>query len=118
MNSGKYSQTSQPYGFYFDRYGFIHSKCFVNDIPKNNNRTFNEDVNSHNNSSSNDNRVIGSNKEVVDLPSDKCAVWLRFIVLFWNPRVLKAAVKFGLAAMIMNKYERLGFAIMLLCFAF
>lgn len=44
--------------------------------------------------------------------------WLRFIVIFWSPRVLKAAVKFGLAAMIMNKYERIGFAIMMLCFAF
>lgn len=43
--------------------------------------------------------------------------WLRFITIFWNARVLKTAVKFGLAALIMNRYERIGFAILMLCIA-
>lgn len=44
------------------------------------------------------------------------ATWLRLIVMFWNARVMKAAFRFGLAAIIMNQYERLGFAVLLLCF--
>lgn len=47
----------------------------------------------------------------------QCAAWLRFIVIFWSPRVLKTALKFGTAAFIMNRYERLGFAVLMLCFA-
>lgn len=47
----------------------------------------------------------------------ECAVWLRFIIIFWSPRVLKTALKFGTAAFIMNRYERLGFAVLMLCFA-
>lgn len=47
----------------------------------------------------------------------ECAVWLKFITIFWNPRVLKTAVKFSLAALIMSKYERIGFAVLMLCIA-
>lgn len=45
------------------------------------------------------------------------STWLRLIIMFWNPRVMKAAVRFGVAALVMNQYERLGFAVFLLCFA-
>lgn len=45
------------------------------------------------------------------------STWLRIIVMFWNVKVMKAAFKFGVAALIMNQYERLGFAALLLCFA-
>jgi hypothetical protein len=44
-------------------------------------------------------------------------VWLTFIGIFFSPRVMTAALKFGLAACLMNRFERLGFIIMLLCFA-
>lgn len=46
-----------------------------------------------------------------------CSTWLRIIMMFWNTRVLKAALRFGVAAVVMNQYERLGFALLLLCFA-
>mgnify|MGYP005985456703 CR=1 FL=1 len=44
------------------------------------------------------------------------STWLRLIIMFWNARVMKAAFRFGVAAIIMNQYERLGFALLLLCF--
>lgn len=44
-------------------------------------------------------------------------VWLTFIGIFFSPRVMTAALKFGLAACLMNRFERLGFVIMLLCLA-
>lgn len=46
-----------------------------------------------------------------------CSTWLRLIMMFWNTRVMKAALRFGVAAIVMNQYERLGFAVLLLCFA-
>jgi hypothetical protein len=44
-------------------------------------------------------------------------VWLTFIGIFFSPRVMTAALKLGLAACLMNRFERLGFVIMLLCLA-
>ncbi|PSN34269.1 hypothetical protein C0J52_18769 [Blattella germanica] len=37
-------------------------------------------------------------------------VWLSFIGIFFSPRVMSAALKFGLAACLMNRFERLGLA--------
>lgn len=58
----------------------------------------------------------------VEVITEKVAVkasstWLRLIVMFWNARVMKAAFRFGVAAVVMNQYERVGFALLLLCFA-
>lgn len=90
-----FNNVATRYGFYFDRYGFLHTRCI-----------------------SKEELFVRSNQvNKKNVSSKNCAVWLRFIVLFWSPRVMRAALKFGLAAMIMNKYERLGFAIMILCFA-
>lgn len=50
-------------------------------------------------------------------PPKVCSTWLRLIMMFWNTRVMVTAVRFGVAAVIMNQYERLGFAVLLLCFA-
>ncbi|KAF5305369.1 hypothetical protein FQA39_LY09198 [Lamprigera yunnana] len=47
----------------------------------------------------------------------ECHVWLKFISIFWSTRILKAAIKFSLVALIMNRYERLGFALLMLCVA-
>lgn len=44
------------------------------------------------------------------------STWLRLIIMFWNARVLKTALRFGVAAVVMNQYDRIGFALMLLCF--
>jgi hypothetical protein len=49
-------------------------------------------------------------------PAKPSSTWLRLIMMFWNARVMKAAFRFGVAAIIMNQYERLGFALLLLCF--
>ncbi|RZC32776.1 hypothetical protein BDFB_007553 [Asbolus verrucosus] len=59
-------------------------------------------------------------KDLSSLPDNTTpkpsSTWLRLIMMFWNPRVMKAAFRFGVAAVIMNQYERLGFALLLLCF--
>lgn len=57
-----------------------------------------------------------SKKLSIDTKPKVSATWLRLIVMFWNARVMKAAFRFGIAAVIMNQYERLGFAVLLLCF--
>lgn len=44
------------------------------------------------------------------------STWLRLIMMFWNVRVMKSAFRFGVAAMIMNQYERLGLIVFILCF--
>lgn len=45
----------------------------------------------------------------------KHPLWLRLITIFWNPKVLKTALKFGIVATIMNRYERIGFVLLMLC---
>lgn len=42
--------------------------------------------------------------------------WLRLIMMFWNTRVMKTAFRFGVAAVVMNQYERLGLIVLILCF--
>lgn len=44
------------------------------------------------------------------------STWLRLIMMFWNTRVMKTAFRFGLAAVVMNQYERLGLIVLILCF--
>lgn len=44
------------------------------------------------------------------------STWLRLIMMFWNTRVMKTAFRFGVAAAVMNQYERLGLIVLLLCF--
>lgn len=51
----------------------------------------------------------------IDTKPKASATWLRLIVMFWNARVMKAAFRFGIAAVIINQYERPGFAVILLC---
>lgn len=90
------------YAFYFDKYGYIHTR-YLNTVKS---------------------RRISSNVQQTSPPATyngekrDIAPWLRFIIIFWSPRVMRTALKFGVAALIMNRYERLGFAIMMLCFAF
>lgn len=44
------------------------------------------------------------------------STWLRLIMMFWNTRVMKTALRFGVAAVVMNQYERLGLIVLILCF--
>lgn len=44
------------------------------------------------------------------------STWLRLITMFWNTRVMKTALRFGIAAAVMNQYERLGLIVLILCF--
>lgn len=67
-------------------------------------------------------RILGKNdsslgRANVNMTPKVCSTWLRLIMMFWNVKVMKAAFRFGVAAIIMNQYERLGFAVLLLCFA-
>lgn len=91
------------YGFYFDKYGYIHSR-YLNTF---NSRTIGQNIQRKSSITTNS---ASEKKEI--------APWLKFIIIFWSPRVMRTALKFGIAALIMNRYERLGFAIMMLCFAF
>lgn len=77
--------------YYVDRYGIFH-------------RILRKD----------DNSVERPN---INVTPKVCSTWLRLIMMFWNVKVMKAAFRFGVAAIIMNQYERLGFAVLLLCFA-
>jgi hypothetical protein len=43
-------------------------------------------------------------------------VWLAFIGIFFSPRVMKTALKIGLAACLINRFDRFGFLIAFLCF--
>lgn len=90
------------YGFYFDKYGYIHTRL----------------VNVTKFHSANKNIERKHSIEAPNVQRKDVAPWLRFIIIFWSPRVMRTALKFGIAALIMNRYERLGFAIMMLCFAF
>ncbi|EFA05874.1 hypothetical protein TcasGA2_TC008683 [Tribolium castaneum] len=77
--------------YYIDKYGVFHKSGGKNDKPVN----------------------APAFETSVTRPS---STWLRLIIMFWNARVMKAAFRFGVAAIIMNQYERLGFAVLLLCF--
>nr|CAH7742281.1 unnamed protein product [Callosobruchus chinensis] len=86
---------SNRVSYYIDKYGVFHRIFRNQDVP-----------------------VTVFPKNVVKEETPKpCKTWLRLIVMFWNARVLKTAFRFGVAAIIMNQYERLGFAALLLCFA-
>jgi hypothetical protein len=43
-------------------------------------------------------------------------VWLTFIGIFFSPRVMRTALKIGLAACLINRFDRFGFLIAFLCF--
>lgn len=45
-------------------------------------------------------------------------IWLQFIDIFFSSRVMKVALKFGVAVLVSIKYERIGLALMMLCLAF
>ena len=69
------------------------------------------------------NYYIGTNGNICTYKQDistkrEPPVWLSFIRIFFSPRVMSVAVKFGLAACLMNRFERLGFVIMMICLAF
>lgn len=93
------------YGFYLDRYGLIRSGNYTI------NKREENDVDSTRSTGAINYNQPQSAEQQISLP------WLKFITLFWNRRVLWAAIKFGLAALIMNRYERFGFAILIICFA-
>lgn len=51
-----------------------------------------------------------------DVDLKPTSTWLRLIMMFWNTKVMKTAFRFGVAAIVMNQYERLGLIVLLLCF--
>lgn len=51
-----------------------------------------------------------------DVALKPTSTWLRLIMMFWNTKVMKTAFRFGVAAVVMNQYERLGLIVLILCF--
>lgn len=84
---------------YIDKFGFIHIKPKITII--NGPQT----------------KISATHDETKSILRRECNIWLKFITIFWSTRILKAAVKFSLVALIMNRYERLGFALLMLCVA-
>lgn len=65
------------------------------------------------------NQHKASPQAIVTLPNvvlKPSSTWLRLIMMFWNARVMKTALRFGVAAVVMNQYERLGLIVLILCF--
>lgn len=98
---------SRLYGFYLDRYGLIRSGNYTLDS----NKTAAIEGNTLQKKNVTQKDSTTTAQQQIQLP------WLKFITLFWNRRVLWVAIKFGLAALVMNRYERLGFAILVICLA-